>query len=56
MQYLFKGLNHIKKVDLSKFNLKPIDTSYMLSGCTKLEEVIFGDFDTFIVETMEGMF
>ena len=53
---LFKGLKHIKKVDLSLFKSKPKDTSYMFYNCNNLEEVIFGNFDTSNVGSMSGMF
>ena len=53
---LFNGIRHFKKVDLSHFNVKPKDTSYMFYNCDKLEEIIFGKFDTSLVTTMAGMF
>ena len=56
LQNLFKDLGHIKRVDLSNFDKKPTDISNMFSGCIKLEEVIFGGFDTSMVENMAGMF
>ena len=56
MQYLFKDLEHIKKVDLSNYNIKPSNTSYMFSCCYNLKEVIFGNFDTSNVTNMAGMF
>ena len=37
MQYLFKDLEHIKKVDLSNYNIKPSNTSFMFSSCYSLE-------------------
>ena len=56
MQYLFNRLTHIKKADLSNYNIKPIDTSFMFSNCKNLEKVIFGNFDTSNVINMAGMF
>ena len=56
MQYLFKDLENIKKVDLSNYNIKPSNTAFMFSCCYGLEEVIFGNFDTSNVTNMAGMF
>ena len=56
MQYLFKDLDYIKKVDLSNFNIKPNNTAFMFSCCLNLQEVIFGNFDTSNVINMAGMF
>ena len=56
MQYLFKDLEHIKKVDLSNYNIKPSNTDFMFSCCYGLEEVIFGNFDTSNDTNMAGMF
>ena len=56
MNSLFYGLKNIKKVDLSNYNIKPIDTSFLFSECTNLEEIIFGDFDTSNVKDMYAMF
>ena len=56
MQYLFKDLDYIKKVDLSNFNVKPNNTAFMFSCCLNLQEVIFGNFDTSNVINMAGMF
>ena len=46
MEDLFEDISYIKKVDLSNFNIKPSSIKNMFSGCRKLEEIIFGDFDT----------
>jgi surface protein len=56
MNSLFYGLKDIKKVDLSNYNIKPTDTSFLFSECTNLEEIIFGDFDTSNVKDMYAMF
>ena len=56
LQYLFHGLNHIIKVDLSHYNIKVKDTSYMFYNCKSLNEIIFGNFDISEVTSMAGMF
>ena len=56
LDFLFKGLNNIKKVDLSHFKVKVEDTSYMFCECYILEDIIFGNFDTSLVTNMTGMF
>ena len=56
LEYLFGYIKHFKKVDLSHFNVKPRDTSYMFYYYDKLEEIIFGKFNTSLVTTMAGMF
>ena len=53
---LFEGLTAVKRVDLSEFNKKVTDTSYMFNNCKNLEYVNFGDFDTSKVTTMAYMF
>ena len=56
LRYLFYNINHIKKIDLSYYNIKVNDTSYMFSDCKNLVEIIFGNFDTSQVKNMAGMF
>ena len=53
---LFEGLTAVKRVDLSEFNKRVTDTSYMFYNCKNLEYVNFGDFDTSKVTTMAYMF
>ena len=54
--YIFNELINITKVDLSGFNKKPVDTSYMFKNCKNLKDIIFGDFDTSKVTSMAHMF
>ena len=56
LRYLFHNIYHIKKIDLTHFNIKANDTSYMFLNCKNLEEIIFGNFDTSHVKNMAGMF
>lgn len=60
---MFKGLAHLKTIDLSNFTTKNGDTAVvtnmnsMFSDCSALEEINFGNnFDTSAVTDMSGMF
>ena len=54
----FNGMNYIKSIDFSHFNSAEVtDMSYLLSGCSFLQTITFGDnFDTSKVTIMTNMF
>ena len=53
---LFEDMIYLTRVDLSNFNKKVNDMSYMFKNCKSLEYVNFGDFDTSYVTNMNSMF
>ena len=54
---MFKDLNQIKEIDLSKFDTSNVqDMSFMFYNCQDLEKINFRNFRTSSVKDMENMF
>ena len=54
---MFKGLNNIKKIDLSGFDSSQvINMAHIFEGCSNFEQIIFGKMDTSKVTNMEYLF
>ncbi len=57
MADLFKGVDKLKKIDLSRFNTENVvDMSYMFWMCESLEEIDLSSLNTEKVTDMSGMF
>ncbi len=58
MSGMFAGCEKMTSLDFSKFSTGKVwNFAYMLSGCTTLESITWGnDFDTHYAEDFEGMF
>jgi len=55
--YMFRGLNNIIEVDLSKFDISEVRiTKFMFSDCINLKNIIFNNYNSFILNEITYMF